>query len=114
MHLLACSGPDVTAIITRHLDYAAAQAEIVGTVLCASVIASLFGPRLGWLFPASLVCALLFHPLWTISPYHGDCGIRLADTAKFVSLVAIGVFGGQLIWLARRCIQSRTGNEGAP
>lgn len=45
--LLACSAPNAMAIIMMNVDFAVLQADIVGTIFCASLVAALYIGRSG-------------------------------------------------------------------
>src|SRR5487761_1206982 len=93
--LFGCSGPNAMSIITRNVECAALQAQLVTAILCLSLFAYLYGGRRGWFFPA-IVCGMLAaHPLWILDPYRGDCGVALVQSAQ-------SLLNSHGFWLARR------------
>src|SRR5487761_1345286 len=105
--LFGCSGPNAMSIITRNVECAALQAQLVTAILCLSLFAYLYGGRRGWFFPA-IVCGMLAaHPLWILDPYRGDCGVALAQWATVVTALSVGAIIAQLSWVLARAARAR-------
>ena len=49
-----------------------------------------------WLFPAILAASLLFHPAWTVSAMHGDCGYLKRDMSRLFTGIACLAVGLQV------------------
>ena len=94
--LFACSGPNAPAVIARSIEIGYIHALLMAGLLVASLLLSLMLGR-HWLFPVVLIVLLTFHPAWTVSAVHGDCGYSKRSDSLLVTLVGISLLGWQCV-----------------
>ena len=96
----ACSSDRVPGLTEHNYSIVRLCAVISATCLCASVVLFFLRRRKGlWVVVINLFL-LTFHPVWIYGGGGGDCGMSMADGAKFTSvLVAIGVAHQLRSWL---------------
>ena len=95
--ILACSGPGALRVIAESIRIGYYNAAFVGLAAAAGVLLHLIHWRRGgWAFAIAYLLfgtlLLLWHPAWTVSAYHGDCGDAKRFYSYIVSAVAAAPF----------------------
>ena len=99
----ACSSDRVPGLIERNYSVVRFYAVLSSLCLLASVVLFFLRRRKGlWVVLVSLFF-VGFHPVWVYGGGGGDCGMSMAEKARFTSvLVAIGVAHQLRSWLITR------------
>ncbi|WP_435020481.1 hypothetical protein TA3x_001852 [Tundrisphaera sp. TA3] len=107
MWILACSGPNAPATIGRNIAYSQAQAVAVGVLTLISIAIWIRSHR-RIRYTASCLLILSFHPAWTMSAIHGDCGHGMVAASVWASILGLAAIILQARY-ARRVRRARRG-----
>ena len=95
MPILACSGEHALEVIYVAIWTGFAHARGFG-FLCA-VSGFLACRQHRFIAPGMLLCLLAFHPAWTVSAVHGDCGDTKILASWLFTGIGIATVGWQML-----------------
>src|SRR5262249_35432829 len=98
--IIACSslpghdpfGPNIAAAHTH-------AAIAAGLLLLSALLWALVNRSRIW--PIMIAVLVVLHPAWTVSPYHGDCGILKKGLAEVFTGLGCAAIVGQVIRAVR-------------
>ena len=97
---IACSGPRAYLAIATNIGISKHQALFVAGIVFCSLVLSLKRreiPKVALI----IILPLCFHPAWTVSATHGDCGAQKLGLSLALSFFSLALLAHQIITYVR-------------